>query len=229
MATPRYFTPALFAFLSDLRRNNTRPWFLKHRERFETLARDPVLRFIADLRPHMRKLSPQIVVDPSPVGGSMMRIYRDVRFARDKSPYKTSIIAHFGMKRGGDGPSPAFYLYLSPRQSSVGAGIWRPEPAELTKIRDAIVDDPARWRRATSARGVSAAGGMHEDSLKRVPRGFDPDHPLAQDLKRRSFALSAPLTDAQVVAPGVLQTVMTAFRASAPFVRLLSEALNLPF
>jgi uncharacterized protein (DUF2461 family) len=70
---------------------------------------------------------------------------------------------------------------------------------------------------------------MHEDSLKRVPRGYDPDHPLAEDLKRRSFALSAPLTDAQVVAPGVLRTVMTAFRASAPFVRLLSEALSLPF
>jgi len=88
-----YFTPAVFKFLKELKKNNNRPWFQANKERYEKIVRNPLLDFIGDLGPHLRKISPHIVVDNSPSGGSMFRIYRDTRFAKDKTPYKTHVAA----------------------------------------------------------------------------------------------------------------------------------------
>ncbi len=125
----RYFTPELFQFLRELRRHNDRKWFLQNKERYEIAVRDPFLRLIADLGPLLKKFSPHFLADPSPVGGSMMRICRDLRFSKDKTPYKTSVSAHSGHESAMDGASPAFYLHLEPGNSSIGGGVWRPPPA----------------------------------------------------------------------------------------------------
>jgi uncharacterized protein (TIGR02453 family) len=123
-----YLTRDLFQFLWDLKRNNNRDWFQRNKDRYETSVRDPILKFIVDVGPRIKKLSPHFIADASPSGGSMMRIHRDIRFSKDKSPYKIAIGVHFWHAKGKDGATPAFYLHLEPDKSSVGAGIWRPGP-----------------------------------------------------------------------------------------------------
>ncbi len=227
MASERYFSRELFDFLSELRSHNNRDWFKKNKERYEAHVRDPFLRFIADLAPRLQKINPHIVADPSPTRGSMMRIYRDIRFSKDKSLYKTSVAAHFWHEKGKEGAMPAYYLHLEPRGSLIGAGIWRPEPKALKRIRDAIVADPRRWKRITSA-GQLGYCKMTGESLKRPPHGYDPDHPLVEDIKRRDFTLGRPLADSEVLGRDFVEITLADFRKTAPFVEFISKAVGLP-
>lgn len=229
MARIGFLTRELFQFLRELARNNNREWFQQNKDRYEAQVRDPVLRFIADVGPGIKKISPYFVADPAPVGGSMTRIYRDLRFSRDKRPYKTFIGVHFWHAKGSEGATPAFYLSLSPDRSSVGAGIWRPEPRALKRIRDAIVSEPTQWRRAISSREFRSSCGMAGESLKRPPRGYDSNHPFIEDIKRKDFAVSQPLAENRICSPGFRELLLEAFRASAPFTRFLALALGLSF
>ena len=133
-----YFTSDLFSFLSDLRRHNERGWFEQNKRRYEAIARDPALKFIADIGPRLAKISPYFVADPRPVGGSMMRIYRDIRFSEDKTPYKTGIGMHFWHQATNKGVGPAFYLHLEPRGCIAGGGIWRPDSIALKKFETVL-------------------------------------------------------------------------------------------
>ena len=178
-----HFGPDFLRFLVDLAAHNDREWFQAHKDRYEMAVRDPFLRFVAD---------------PSPVRGSMMRIYRDIRFSRDKSPYKTAVAAHFPQANPRGQSGPALYLHLEPGKSSIGGGIWRPEPPMAKKIRDAIVRDRKRWRQIAFDRTFKSTYTMSGDSLKRLPRGYDPDDPLADDLKRKDFIVGSRLADHQI-------------------------------
>ena len=189
--------------------------------------RDPFSSLIAAIGPPIRKINPAIVVDPRPVGGSMMRIYRDIRFSPDKSPYKVSVAAHFAHRQGKQAPAPSYYLHFEPGNSAIGAGMWHPPPAALTRIRDAIVADPRRWRRVTGDGEFRSSCGMRGESLKRAPAGYAPDHPLIADLKRKDFITSAPLTDEEVCAPDLLEMIVGSFRATAPFMAFLGNAVGL--
>jgi uncharacterized protein (TIGR02453 family) len=222
-----YFTEELFRFLEELRQHNERDWFQRNKDRYETAVRDPFVSFIGDLGTPLKKINPHMIADPRPVGGSMMRIYRDIRFSRDKSPYKTFVAAHFWHSKGKEGAAPAYYLRLAPGQSMIGAGIWRPEPAALKKIRDAIAADGKRWRRAISGADFRSTCGMAGESLKRPPAGYDPNNPLIDDIKRKDFATSSPLDDRQVCGPDFMKVVTGAFRTAAPFVQFLSDAVGL--
>ncbi len=224
---PAYFGPDLFQFLSDLKEHNDRDWFQANKTRYEEQVRDPFLRLIADLRPGLEKINPRIVVDPSPTRGSMMRIYRDIRFSADKSPYKTHIAAHFAHAKAKDDAAPGYYIHLAPESCMTGAGIWRPEPRAVLKIRNAIVADEKRWRKVTSGQKFGSACMMIGESLKRPPAGFHPNHPLIEDLKRKDFAISSPLKDSDVCGPNLLKLLLESFRATAPFVQFLSEAIGL--
>src|SRR5262249_20461860 len=139
MPSSGYISSDLFQFLRELKSHNQREWFLKNKARYETDVRDPFLRLIGDLRPRLSRVSPHFAVDPSPTGGSMMRMYRDTRFSKDKSPYKTSRSAHFWHVHGEEGMTPAFYLHLEPGRSFAGGGLWRPPAEGLRRIRQAIV------------------------------------------------------------------------------------------
>jgi uncharacterized protein (TIGR02453 family) len=226
VASEQYFSRDSFDFLKELRSNNKRDWFQKNKERYEAKVRNPFLRFIADLGPRLRTINPHIVVDPSPTGGSTMRIYRDIRFSKDKSPYKTAIAAHFWHEKGKEGAIPAYYLHVEPGGSLIGAGIWRPEPGALKKIRDAIARDSKRWKRVTSA-GELGYCKMSGESLQRPPRGYDPNHPLIDDIKRKDFTLGRSLTDQEVLRTDFLGTALGTFRKTAPFVQFLSQAVGL--
>src|SRR5713226_3767295 len=183
MAQEAYFRPELFKFLKELRKNNNRAWFLANKDRYESAVRDPCLRFIADLKPHIRKISPHFEVDSRPTGGSLMRIYRDTRFSKDKSPYKTNVGMHFPHRsHSKDSHQPGFYLHLQPGGCFGGGGLWHPDASNLKKIRGAIVSRPRDWQ-AVLRGGVAVEGA----TLKRTPLGFDPDHPFIKDLKRKDF------------------------------------------
>ena len=148
----RYFDAQTLAFLRDLKKHNDRAWFAENKDRYEGSVKEPFLQFISDVGPELRKVSTQLVADPRPVGGSMFRIYRDVRFSRDKSPYKTHVGAHFPF--GGKGVhGPGYYLHLEPASCFVAGGMWMPEPADLQRIRERISD----WSPVMRPRAISTA------------------------------------------------------------------------
>ena len=122
-----YISPKLFRFLSDLEENNNRDWFEENRDRFEGDLREPLLGFIEDFSEHLEKISPHFVADPRKSGGSLFRIFRDVRFSKDKTAYKTNAGIHFRHERAKDAYAPGFYLHLDPKESFVGVGIWHPD------------------------------------------------------------------------------------------------------
>jgi uncharacterized protein (TIGR02453 family) len=214
----KYFDEDLFAFLRELKTHNDRTWFNANKGRYERSVKEPVLAFIGDAGAPLGKLSKQLVADPKPVGGSMFRIQRDVRFARDKSPYKTHIGVHFPLGKGMSGPG--YYLHLEPRGSFVAAGMWAPAAEQLQQIRTAISDRPTDWRKAS--------GDIDEDenALKRPPRGFDADHPMIEDIKRKSFTASLRLSDGQMTGEDVMPTFVKTCKELAPLMRFLAVAVG---
>ena len=159
----------------------------------------------------------------------MFRIYRDVRFSRDKSPYKTNAGAHFRHQVGREVHGPGFYLHLEPGHVFVGAGIWHPNSETLGKVRATIVANPARWRRIVEDEGFRRRFRLEGDSLKRAPKGYDPDHPLIEDLKRKDFVAATSFSEAEACAPDFLDAFTDACRDAAPFTELLTVAVDLPW
>lgn len=218
-----HFEPDLFDFLSELADNNTRDWFQSNKDRYRSRVQEPLLEFIAAFSEPLHAISPHFVADPRPTGGSMFRIYRDIRFSRDKSPYKTHAAAQFRHREGRDVHAPGFYLHLEPGHVFMGAGLWHPAGPTLGAVRAAIVDDPDGWRSATG--GLELGG----DSLKRAPRGVDPDHPLIEDLKRKDFVCFHDSDQRAACRPGFMDELAASCRASAPMVRFLTRAVGLEF
>jgi uncharacterized protein (TIGR02453 family) len=229
MTKQPYFGPELFRFLRQMKKNNRRDWFQTNKPRYERDVRDPLLRFITDFGPRLSKVSSHFVADPRPAGGSMFRIYRDTRFSKDKSPYKTMAAAQFRHQDGKDVHAPGFYLHLEPGNVFVGTGIYHPDNRTLTKVRDAIVEHPDRWRRIISARAFRENWTLGGDSLKNPPRGYDPEHPFIEDLKRKDFVTMTGLSEKDACAPDFLNQFAKACRQASPFVELLTHAVGLPF
>ncbi len=227
MAQTAHFGPQLFRFLRQLAENNQRQWFKAEKARYENDVRDPLLGFISDFGPRLRDISSAFRADPRPVGGSLFRIYRDTRFAKDKSPYKTHAAAQFRHKAAKDVHAPGFYLHLEPGQVFGGAGIWHPDSAALGKIRRAIVERPEHWRRVVEEPRLAAACTFDGESLKRPPRGFDAEHPLIDDLKRKDFIAVRRFDEAAATSPDFLEQYTAFCRTAAPYIELLTRALEL--
>jgi uncharacterized protein (TIGR02453 family) len=229
MATGRSFTPAVTKYLRELADHNNRGWFEANKPRYLSEVRDPALQFIADFAPHLKKISPHFRADPRPVGGSLFRIYRDTRFSKDKSPYKTHVGIQFRHERARDVHAPGFYLHLEPGAHFAGVGIWHPEGEAVRLIREAIVEDPAGWKRAAHGQRFRERFDLQGDALKQPPKGFDPDHPLLEDLKRKDFIGGCRLTQKVVTGPGFVEEFAATCRDAAPFMRYLCGALGLEF
>jgi uncharacterized protein (TIGR02453 family) len=220
---PVYFTSDLFRFLSRLKRNNNRDWFLAHQDEFETYVRQPALRFISDFAPPLYEIAPHLNADPRPWRGSLFRIYRDVRFSADKRPYKTHLAMRFS-HRGKDVHSPGFYLHLEPGGCFAASGLWRPEPPTLLKVRNAIVARSREWRAVRPLLNWDDAG-----KLRRPPRGFPADHEFVEDLKLRDLGTSVEFTDKQVIGPRFMSIFEGACRTMSPLAAFLSSAVGLKF
>ena len=226
-ATSPHFTPALFRFLSELAENNNREWFQDNKARYERDVRDALVNFVVDFGEILPEISPNMVADPRLSGGSIFRIYRDVRFSKDKSPYKTNAGIHFRHEVGRKVHGPGLYLHLQPGNVFVGAGIWRPNSATVGKIRGAIVANPERWRRIVNDAGFKSLYTLEAESLKRAPRGIDPDHPLIEHLKFKSFVATANFSQEEACSPDFIQTYANACRTASPFAGFLTRAVGL--
>ncbi len=229
MPEPPYFSLELFKFLRELKRHNDRDWFQTNKWRYQQFVRDPFLRFIEDFGPRLRAISPHFFADPKPSGGSLLRIYRDMRFRKDQAPYQTMAAARFPHRAWKEVHAPGLYLHLEPKQCFLGAGLWHPDPDTRAFVRDAIVRDPANWKRATSGRAFRAMCELAGDSMKRIPPGYDPDHQFARDLMRKDFITVTYFTENRVCAEDFLDQVTKASRAAAPFVEFLTRAVGLPW
>jgi len=223
MSDTAFFRPEVFEFLRQLRRHNDRDWFAKNKARYQSAVLEPALLFIGSFAPHLAKLSPFFVADPRPTRGSLFRIYRDTRFSPDKHPFKTHVGMRFSHSSGKDAHAPVFYLHLEPENSFAAAGVWHPDNRALTRIRTGIVDQPERW--AKVRRKLELEG----DSLTRPPRGYDPNHPFIEDIKRKDFVASVAFSDRQVCGPAFMWDFAAACRAMVPLVEFTARALGLKF
>jgi uncharacterized protein (TIGR02453 family) len=241
-----YFTPATFKFLKALKHHNSKQWFADHKAEYEAVVKGPCLAFIADLAAPLAKISPQMIANPKPVGGSLFRIHRDTRFSSDKSPYKT----HAGMSfyhaatravaraegqnaMMGRLDAPVFYLHLEPASESggcfIGGGLWHPQPETLKRVRAYLIGNPASWKKATRSAAFTQHYTLGGDSLQRPPSGYDPQHELIADLKRKDFVGISPLTETEVCDPAFLKTAIARYTKLSPMVDWLCGALDLDY
>lgn len=227
------FSPATLRFLRGLARNNTRPWFEAHRTDYEGQVRAPMHALIEEMDVRLARLAPEIIGHPT---RSMFRIYRDIRFSKDKSPYKTHAACWFyhrdADRRVGseaEGGGAGFYFHVAPGGSFVGGGIWMPPRSVLNRLRDAIAEDYKGFDRIVRDRGfVRRFGGLDDEAvLKRMPRGFPETHPAARWLKYQSFVAGRELRDAQVTSPRLPALIERDFTEMLPLVRWLNGALGL--
>ncbi len=222
-----YVTPRTFKFLTELAAHNERDWFNANKQRYIDEVRDPLLQLVSDFGPKLQKINKNYVADPRPVGGSLFRIYRDTRFAKDKSPYKTHAAMSFRHIDGKDAAAPGFYLHIEPGRVFMGAGVWHAQPELLKDVRDAIVAHPGHWKRVVSSR--SFALDESSDGLKRPPRGYAPEHPFVLDLKRKSFMSTTQFTQKEVRADDFLSRFTRACKQRTPLMEFLCGALGRPW
>lgn len=225
----RYFNQDTFEFLTNLAQNNTRDWFEIHKSEYEAAVRSPSLNLIEDIRGELNYISPHFLAIPKKVGGSLMRIHRDIRFGKDKRPYKTNIGIQFRHTRGKDVHAPGFYIHIEPNECFLGVGIWRPDAITLAKIRDAIIAKPEQWKTTKQDKKFNRYFTLSGESLKNPPRGYDKEHPFVEDLKRKDFIAMAPLTQDQITTSGFRKNIVTHFSEAAPFMAYLCRALELNF
>lgn len=225
----RFFSPASFDFLTRLNANNNRDWFDLHKQEYEDAVRNPALDFIAAMADDIEDISPHFLAVPRKVGGSLMRVYRDVRFGRDKRPFKTNIGIQFRHFQGKDVHAPGFYVHLEPKECFLGVGIWHPDAPALGRIRTAITENSAAWVKVSRDKKFSKTYELAGDSLANAPRGYAKDHPLLKDLKRKDFIAIAGFGSRLTTSTNFKPQVVKSFRSAVPYMQFLCKALELPF
>lgn len=225
------FDPAFFRFFRDLAKHNDRAYFEANKDRYREVVVQPISAFIEALAPKLGKVSGRFRCDPRPNGGSMFRIHRDVRFSKDKSPYKTNAAAHFRHVSAKDVHAPGYYLHLEPGKVMYGGGVYMADPKALQRIRTAIAEDPKGWAKAKGAPSVKKTFGglVDHESLVRPPKGFDPEHVHVEDLKRKSFFVIAEATEAEAGEAAFVTRVAKAYADAAPVMRFLCDAVGADF
>ncbi|KAF8984285.1 hypothetical protein BGZ46_008373 [Entomortierella lignicola] len=220
--------PETLEFIRDLKHNNDREYMMLNQERCNK-AKEDFLDFIKMVKEGLREADPD-VMDQEPKD-SMMRIYRDVRFSNDKSPYKKQFACHFS--RGGKKSIAAgYYLGVSSGgETFAGCGVWDPSGPVLNRIRHGIVNHSDRFNEIMEADGIKKITGKTgidalrpgSSRLKTGPVGFDKDHPMIEYLKRKCFAIGRSFNDKQVVSEGFLEEVLQTFDAGVELVHILNE------
>ena len=223
------FNRKTFKFLKELNENNNRDWFAENKQRYENEVRAPALNYIESMTQPLAKISPFFVVSAKKVGGSLMRVHKDVRFSKDKTPYKTNVGIHFKHARGKDVHAPGFYLHLEPGDIFIAAGLWRPESSTLKNVRTLIDEYPEEWIKLTSKVTGKSGYEFGGTSLKRPPVGFDKEHPLLEDLKRKDFIVAKKLKVSDVCATDFSKTSAKLFKAASPLVNFICDADDLSF
>ena len=221
------FTNNTFKFLKELKADNNRDWFTANKDRYEELVREPALAYISDMADPLAKISPHFIALAKKTGGSMMRVHRDIRFSKDKTPYKTNIGIHFRHAAGKDVHAPGFYLHVEPGDSFIAAGIYHPDNSTLNKVRTLIDEYPEEWKKLKRRLINDKTGfSLHGESLKKAPRGFAPDHPLLEDLKRKHFIAVKPLNQKEITSKSIIKDTTALYKKTAPLVEFICDACD---
>lgn len=224
-----YFSPEILTYLSDLKENNSRDWFQANKSRYEEHVKQPFLEFIGDFATRLGSISKHIRADPRPNGGSLFRIYRDVRFSKNKDPYKTHAAAQFRHEMGKDVHAPGFYFHIQPGTILAGSGIWHPDSKTLRKIREGIDEQQDRWISIKEDKKFKSLMKFEGESLKRNPQGFDINHPLIEDLKRKDFMTVAYFEEADIFGEGFMDQFVNFCEVASPFMKFIADAAELPY
>lgn len=223
------FGPQTTEFLAELSHHNDRAWFEANKARYEAVVREPARAFIRAMGKKLGKVSVELAADDRKVGGSLMRVHRDTRFSKDKTPYKTNVGIQFRHRLGKDVHAPGAYVHLGLDGCFVGLGMWHPDPASLQKIREAIAADPKRWAKVSTAKKLTSVWRLGGDSLSRPPRGFDKDHPAVEDLKRKDHILVSDLTLDEAEGPKLVDLVLKRLMAGRDHTAFLCDAIGVAF
>lgn len=224
------FTPEAIQFLADLATNNERAWFQPRKAEYERLLKTPLERMIEDLAVRLAEAAIPLRADPK---RSPFRIYRDVRFSRDKSPYKTHLGASFpwvasvrpvGEQADEGAHGNGGYFHFEPGEMFVGGGMWMADRVRMEAFRRAIVTEPDRVAAALDDPGfVAWFGHAHADeSLRRVPAGHPADHPMADRLRWKDVVFGRRLSDAEVCSADLPDRLAEGFAAAMPVFRFLA-------
>ena len=231
MTATRYatFKPETIKFLRELKKNNNRAWFSENKPRYEEDVLDVALNFIQSMHDPLNAFAPHFTAIPKRMGGSLMRVYRDTRFSKNKTPYKTNIGIQFRHEQAKDVHAPGFYLHIDPDEVFLAVGLWRPEATALAAIRDRISVKQAEWLRARNDKVFKRHFSLGGQSLTRPPRGFDKEHPQIEDLKRKDFIAVKSMNLSEATQPRFQQKVETAFKSATPLMQFLCKAVGVPY
>jgi uncharacterized protein (TIGR02453 family) len=216
--------PTTLRFLASLKKNNNKPWFEKNRKLYEVI-RSGMMAFTEELIRAMNAFDSTIgFPDPR---SCLFRINRDVRFSKDKSPYKTSMGIAIS-KAGKNFEAAGYYLHLEPGKCFVGGGMWMPQPDQLKKVRQEIDYNFNDFKKIVEASAFRKKfGGLNtEMKLSRPPKGYDEHNPAIEYMKLKSFTVGAEVTDAQVLYSGFVKDAAKVFKEMNPFIRFLNEAVK---
>jgi len=220
-----HLTKETFRFLSDLNRNNNREWFGEHKVRYDR-AREEVKKLVEQLIVGLSAFDPQIT-PAIPADKCLFRIYRDIRFRKDKTPYKTWLGAGISVNgRKLDGPE--YYIHVQPGNSFIAAGYWRPDKDHLAAIRQEIDYNGAELEKILGdlEQLPHQIRPDRDDMLKRAPAGYDPDHPWIDLLRLKSFTLSRPISDAEWCEPDAISNLLEIFQQMYPFKLFIHQAIG---
>ena len=224
------FSKDLVKFYEELSQNNTRDWFQANKQRYRDVALLPMCDFISAFADRLEDIAPFYIADPRPNGGSVFRIHRDVRFARDKKPYKEHLACQFRHQAGKDAHAPGYYIHIDLEGVRFGGGVWQPAAPKLALIREAIDTNPKKWHAVRDdSKIIEEFGEIQGDGLKTAPKGYDKGHPDIVDLRRKTFFLMkrAPIED--LYSGKLLDDVAETYIKAVPFMRFLTTSVGLPF
>jgi uncharacterized protein (TIGR02453 family) len=219
------FPPEMNQFFRGLKRHNKREWFQPRKHLFDKQVKEPMLELVAALNRDLVKYAPEFVTEPKK---ALFRIYRDTRFSADKTPYKTHIAASFarrGASTTGLGTG-GFYFHLSHDQIEVAGGIYHPERETMLIVRQHIADHYQEMRRILADKKArKLVGDLQGDELTRAPKGFDPEHPAIDLIKKKDWILDVTLEPALANSPKLYKEIADRFRAMAPLIEFLNRPL----
>jgi uncharacterized protein (TIGR02453 family) len=210
-------------FLRALKRNNRREWFQPRKHLYEQQVKEPMLELVTALNRDFMKFAPHFVTEPKK---AVFRIYRDTRFSADKTPYKTHVAASF-WRRGSDYTGAGgFYFSVSHDQIEVAGGIWHPSPETMLLVRTHIAASYPEMRRIlANKKSRKLVGDLQGDELTRAPKGFDPQHPALDLIKKKDWILDTSLNSALATTPKLYREILDRFRAIAPLIEYLNRPL----
>jgi uncharacterized protein (TIGR02453 family) len=217
------FSDEMVKFFRGLKRNNRREWFQPRKHVFDEQVRGPMMLLVEALNADISKFAPEFVTDPKK---AIFRIYRDTRFAADKTPYKDHIAASF-FRRGTEGLSTGgFYFSVSHETIEVAGGIYHPMPDTMLQVRTHIADTHEELQRILNNKKTrNLVGELKGSELTRAPKGFDPEHPAIDLIKKRDWIYDVSLDAALVTTPKLQREVADRFRAMAPLIDYLNRPL----